>query len=144
MSATTPPGEGGAGTSSGTLLPGEVAPNQKAAINQADQLRRTIADVYTFVRSREYNRAIESFTLDHYIDEAKRQIKDPTGGRTLRAASNPSVGTRPDKLTELLKLEEDFQAALQQAQQVAQQQAQNEQATVQSSAATSGAAADDE
>lgn len=71
------------------------------------EMRSILADTYTFVRSRELNKTIASFTFDHYIDEAKRAIKDE---RTLRSASNPSegVGRRPSQLTALQKLEQDF------------------------------------
>lgn len=72
-----------------------------------DELRRTVADVYTFVRSVDINKTISAFTLDHYIDEAKRKIKED---RVLRSASDPGkgVGTRPSQLTALEKLEETF------------------------------------
>lgn len=74
---------------------------------EQDELRRTLADVYTFVRSAEMNKTVSSFTLDHYIDEAKRRIKED---RVLRSASDPGkgVGTRSAQLTSLEKLEETF------------------------------------
>lgn len=83
-------------------------------ISESDQIRRAFADAYTFVRSSEINKTIASFSLDHYIDEAKREIKDP---RILRAASEPTVGigTRPSKLEALEKLESDFAKAVESA-----------------------------
>lgn len=79
-----------------------------AAKQKADIAMRTVlADTYTFVRSNEINKTISSFTFDHYIDEAKRAIKED---RVLRSASSPSVGvgSRPSQLTALTKLEQDF------------------------------------
>ncbi len=75
--------------------------------NEIDEIRRTIGDVYTFVRSREINKTIASFTFDHYIDERKRAIK---GERIVRSASNPGDGIerRPAQLDAVSKLEEDF------------------------------------
>lgn len=75
-------------------------------IKEEEQLRTIIADTYVFVRSAEINKTIASFTFDHYIDEAKRQIKED---RILRSALNPEgVGKRPSKLAALEKLEADF------------------------------------
>lgn len=73
----------------------------------ATEMRTVLADVYTFVRSAELNKTIASFTFDHYVDEAKRKIKED---RILRSASNPSqgVGRRPSQLAALTKLEQDF------------------------------------
>jgi hypothetical protein len=86
----------------------------------SDQIRRTIADVYTFVRSCDVNKTISSFTLDHYIDEAKRRIKEPT---ILRSASDPSkgVGTRSSQLEALTKLEESFAKTYEQAKKMAEE-----------------------
>lgn len=86
---------------------------QRAA--QADKIRQTLADVYTFVRSREVNRQIASFTLDHYIDEAKSKIKGEAqalrdaGGKT-QDASGRAFGTRPTQLEALTTLQQDFDA----------------------------------
>lgn len=73
----------------------------------ATEMRTVLADTYTFVRSAELNKTIASFTFDHYVDEAKRKIKED---RILRSASNPSqgVGKRPSQLSALTKLEQDF------------------------------------
>ncbi len=83
------------------------------------EMRAVLADTYTFVRSAEINKTIASFTFDHYIDEAKRRIKND---RVLRSASNPAegVGKRPAKLTALQKLEQDFTAALSKIKKVAE------------------------
>ena len=94
---------------------------EKTAANTSeadDQIRRTLADVYTFVRAAEINKTISSFSLDHYIDEAKRRIKDD---RVLRSASNPSkgTGTRPSQLDALTKLEETFNKVYDQAKEMA-------------------------
>lgn len=79
----------------------------QAETNEIDEIRRVIGDVYTFVRSREINKTIASFTFDHYIDERKRAIK---GERLIRSASNPGDGIarRPAQLDAVSKLEEDF------------------------------------
>ena len=86
---------------------------------QADaEMRAVLSDTYTFVRSAEINKTILSFTFDHYIDEAKRSIKQD---RILRSASNATegVGKRPSKLSSLEKLEQDFNNALAKIQEVA-------------------------
>ena len=74
---------------------------------ETDELRSVLADTYTFVKSTEINKTINSFTFDHYIDEAKRAIKED---RILRSASDPAtgIGKRPSKLSALEKLETDF------------------------------------
>jgi hypothetical protein len=84
-----------------------------------DQVRRTIADVYTFVRSCDINKTISGFTFDHYIDEAKRRIKEP---KILRSAADPSkgVGTRSGQLEALTKLEEEFNKTYEQAKKLAE------------------------
>ena len=96
-----------------TTIPPELAESKASTKDpQADlQLRIILGDVYSFVRSREVNKTILSFTFDHYIDEAKRDIKED---RILRSASDPNtgVGKRPAKLTSIQKLEQDFNNAL--------------------------------
>ncbi len=101
--------------------PTETSPAGFKEDAEGDEIRRSIADTYTFVRSAELNRTVSSFTLDHYIDEAKRRIKDP---RILRAASDPTkgVGTRPSKLDTLTRLEEDFNKSFNKAVQIAKNQ----------------------
>lgn len=83
-----------------------------------EEVRSALADTYTFVRSREINKTIASFTFDHYIDEAKRSIKED---RLLRTASSPAegVGRRPSKLSELEKIEKDFKKAMIKARELA-------------------------
>lgn len=75
------------------------------------EMRTVLADTYTFVRSAEINKTVSSFTFDHYIDEAKRTIKED---RVLRSASDPvtGVGRRTSKLSILEKLQQDFNNAL--------------------------------
>lgn len=75
------------------------------------ELRAVLANTYTFVRSAEINKTISGFTFDHYIDEAKRAIKEE---RILRTASNPAegIGKRQAKLPALEKLENDFKNSL--------------------------------
>ncbi len=75
------------------------------------QMRSILANTYTFVRSSEINKTISSFTFDHYIDEAKRSLKEE---RVLRSASNPAVGVgkRQPQITSLEKLETDFKNSL--------------------------------
>lgn len=83
------------------------------------ELRSVLADTYTFVRSAEINKTIASFTFDHYIDEAKRAIKED---RVLRSAADPvtGVGKRPAKLTALEKLEQDFKKSLEKLRKMAE------------------------
>jgi hypothetical protein len=70
-------------------------------------MRSVLSDTYVFVRSAEINKTISSFTFDHYIDEAKRALKED---RVLRSASNPAVGVgkRQAQIPALEKLESDF------------------------------------
>ncbi len=101
----------------------EIAEFEEKAVatesNQSDEVRRIVGDVYTFVRSAEINKTISGFTLDHYIDEAKRRIKEP---RILRSASDPGkgAGTRPGQLEELEKLEETFNKTFEKAKEMAE------------------------
>lgn len=83
------------------------------------EMRAVLADTYTFVRSTEINKTILSFTFDHYIDEAKREIKED---RILRSASDPNtgVGKRPSKLSSLTKLQTDFNNAVAKIQKLAE------------------------
>lgn len=83
------------------------------------EMRSILSDTYTFVRSAEINKTISSFTFDHYIDEAKRALKED---RVLRSASNPTegVGRRMPKITALEKLERDFNNALPKMRKVAE------------------------
>lgn len=86
--------------------------NATATDRRADaQMRAVLSDTYTFVRSAELTKTIASFTFDHYIDEAKRALKED---RILRSASNPAegVGKRQSKITALEKLETDFNNSL--------------------------------
>jgi hypothetical protein len=71
------------------------------------QMRSILSDTYVFVRSAEITKTIASFTFDHYIDEAKRALKED---RILRSASNPTegVGKRQAKITALTTLETNF------------------------------------
>lgn len=87
------------------------SPPSDADVKAEGQLRRVLGDVYTFVRSTEVNKTILGFTFDHYIDEAKRAIKED---RVLRTASDAStgLGTRPSKLTAITKLQQDFNNSL--------------------------------
>lgn len=97
----------------------EAAATEKDT-SESDAVRKTLGDVYTFVRSAEINKTISSFTLDHYIDEAKRKIKDP---RIIRAASDPTkgVGTRPSQLEVIQKLQQDFNNVYEKAKKIAEQ-----------------------
>lgn len=83
-----------------------------------DELREILADTYTFVRSAEVNKTINSFTFDHYIDEAKRELKEDT---ILRSASSPSqgIGKRPSKISSLEKLENSFNNSIDKMRQLA-------------------------
>jgi hypothetical protein len=101
----------------------EVAEFEEKAVSietsESDELRKTIGNVYTFVRSREINKTIASFTFDHYLEEAKRKIKEP---RILRSASDPGkgVGTRPGQLESLEALEELFNKSFAKAKEMAE------------------------
>lgn len=83
------------------------------------EMREVLSDTWAFVKSAEINKTISSFTFDHYIDEAKRAIKED---RILRSSSNPSsgVGKRASKLAALEKLEKDFNNSLAKIRKVAE------------------------
>lgn len=104
-----------------TPIPAELVETKSSTLDRkADaELRAILGDTYTFVRSREINKTILSFTFDHYIDEAKRDIKED---RILRSASDPNtgVGKRPAKLTAVQTLEQDFNNAMSKLQKVAE------------------------
>jgi hypothetical protein len=74
-------------------------------------MRSVLSNTYVFVRSAETNRTISGFTFDHYIDEAKRALKED---RILSSASNPAVGVgkRQAQITALETLETDFKNSL--------------------------------
>lgn len=102
-------------------IPAELVETKASATDRkADaEMRAILSDTYTFVRSAEINKTILSFTFDHYIDEAKRAIKED---RILRSASDPvtGVGKRASKLSALEKLETDFTNAVAKIQKVAE------------------------
>lgn len=103
------------------LLANETVAKSNDELQKSDQIRKAIADTYTFVRSAEINRTIGSFTLDHYIDEAKRLIKGD--GRLLRDASgedNLAAGQRPTQLEQLSNIQQAFNDAFEGAKKLAQ------------------------
>lgn len=90
-------------------------------LQKSDQIRQAIADTYTFVRSREINATIASFTLDHYISEAMTQIKGDD--RQLSDASGEdslAIGTRPTQLEALASTQQAFNDAFDDAKKLAQ------------------------
>lgn len=72
-------------------------------------MRAVLSDTYVFVRSAEINKTISGFTFDHYIDEAKRALKED---RILSSAAGPSVGKRQAQITALETLETNFKNSL--------------------------------
>ncbi len=70
-------------------------------------MRAVLSSTYAFVRSAEINKTISGFTFDHYIDEAKRSLKDD---RILGSASNSTtgIGKRQAQITALETLETNF------------------------------------
>lgn len=113
-----------------STLPNEVVAQTTDELEKTDKVRQAIADTYTFVRSREINATVASFTLDHYIDEAKRQIKGD--GRLLRDASGQdslAVGTRPTQLEALASIQQAFDDAFEDAKKMAEEADKKGQAT---------------
>lgn len=94
------------------LQPGEETLEAQKT-SEVRRVRRVIADTYTFVRSQEINRTLSGFTLDHYIEEAKRQIMGT--GRSIRDAAGETINLRPTKLEQLNSLEEEFRSTLETA-----------------------------
>ncbi len=112
------------------LLPNETVAQSADELQKTDKIRRSIADTYTFVRSREINATIASFTLDHYIAEAMAQIKG--NGRQLSDASGDdslAVGTRPTQLEALASVQQAFNDAFDDAKKLAEAADKKEQAT---------------
>jgi len=89
------------------------AVDERQKASEVRRVRRIVADTYTFIRSQEINRTLSGFTMDHYIEEAKRQIKGE--GRSIRDASGEAFGLRPTKLEALNSLETEFRATLETA-----------------------------
>lgn len=91
------------------LIPDELIEEKSSTIDRKldIELRSVLSDTYTFVRSAEINKTILGFNFDHYIDEAKREIKED---RIIRSAADPvtEIGRRLSKLDSLAKLEQDF------------------------------------
>lgn len=112
------------------LLANDTVAQTPDELKKSDSVRQAIADTYTFVRSREINATIASFTLDHYIDEAKRLIKGD--GRSLRDASGQddlAVGTRPTQLEALASIQQAFNDAFDSAKKLAEKADKKDQAT---------------
>lgn len=95
----------------------QLQPNEETLeaqkVSEVRRVRRVIADTYAFVRSQEINRTLASFTLDHYIEEAKRQIMGT--GRAIRDATGETIDLRPTKLEQLSALEDEFRSTLETA-----------------------------
>jgi len=88
-------------------------------VDELKRVRRVISDVHVFVRSQEINRTLGSFTLDHYIEEAKRQISGT--GREIRDSTGSTFDLRPTKLEALNTLEDEFRVTLKTAKEMAEQ-----------------------
>src|SRR5690349_15198307 len=101
----------------GTLLPGEAVQDGQDKF-EVERVRKVIADVYTFVRSQEYNRNIANFTFYHYLEFEKQSIKGT--GRQIRSASSQVLDTRPTKLESLTNLQNSFKSIMTQARDMAQ------------------------
>ncbi len=102
-------------------IPDELVEEKTSTVDRkADmEVRTVLSDTYTFVRSAEINKTILSFTFDHYIDEAKREIKED---RIIRSAADPitEIGRRLSKLNSLAKLEQDFSNSLEKIRKLAE------------------------
>jgi hypothetical protein len=74
-----------------------------AQANEATILHRA----YSFIRSREMNKAVASMTLDHLLQEHIERIE---GGdsRAMLSATGRRGAMRPSKLAELKQLEDDI------------------------------------
>lgn len=74
-------------------------------------MRSVLSSAYAFVRSAEVNKTISGFTFDHYIDEAKRSLKED---RILGSTTNSvtGIGKRQAQITALEALETNFNNSL--------------------------------
>lgn len=104
------------------------AEKNPTTVDAAEEVRRAISNVYTFVRSQETNKTIASYTFDHYIQEAKDRIKGGVGvdvngitqvGRAIRDAAGQAFDVRPPKLEALAALEASFNKQFDKAKQLA-------------------------
>lgn len=101
----------------GNAVDAQASKKSKEALEKADKIRETLADVYTFVRSQEINRVIGAFTFDHYVDEAKRKLKGTgreirdAAGKVIQDDKTGSPVTRPSLLDYLTKLKAKFNSS---------------------------------
>ena len=65
-----------------------------------------LGDIYSFVKGQEFTKSILGYTLDHYIEEAKDEIKSDSG---------TSSSARPTKLQRLANLQTKLNRVMQQA-----------------------------
>lgn len=75
-------------------------------VKMDDRIRSTLADTYEFVRSQALNRAIGTYTLDHYIVQAQMDI----GTRDILNVNDDVVDSRPSKLQSVANLESSFKS----------------------------------
>lgn len=85
--------------------------------SEVDRVREVVAEVHAFVRSRELNRTVSSFTLDHYIEQRKARIRG--NARSTRTASGQPLDLRASQLEQLDTLEESFRAVYRVAEELA-------------------------
>ena len=94
------------------LQPGEET-LEAQKVKEVQRVRCVISDTHSFIRGQEVNRTLAGFTLDHYIEEAKRRIMGT--GRAIRSASGETIDLRPTKLESLNSLEDEFRSTLETA-----------------------------
>lgn len=106
--------------SSDQLPNSQVAPTVDE-LNKSDQIRQAIADTYTYVRSREINQTIASYTLDHYISEAMMQIKGSDDQLSNSSGQDTTAyNVRPTQLQVLAAIQQAFNDAFDGAMKLAQ------------------------
>lgn len=82
-----------------------------------DELLIGLADIYSYVKSRELTKAFSAYTFDDYINDAKNQIKSDN-------STTESKGGRPTKIDRLAKIEELVKNTIERAKKVRNEQKQ--------------------
>jgi len=93
----------------------QISEEDKKKLQDENDIRRVVADVHAFVRSRELNKSLSTYSFDHYLEEAKLTIgKEPWDPNV------PREGARLTQFEMITKLEADFDRLYAQAEKMAE------------------------